>query len=119
MTIRGLREVEARIAEALNRIEGASNEAVRDVCFDLLGRSVELAPIEDGELRGSGKVEFEEDGNKLVGTVSFNTPYAVVQHEEMSYNHPQGGQAKYLEQPYQQNAERYVRHIADSVRRET
>jgi len=119
MSVRGLREVMTRMNEALNRIEGASVDSLRECSWDLLGRSVELAPIDTSDLRGSGKVTFEEDGNKTVALVSFNTPYAVRQHEELTYRHPNGGQAKYLEQPFQQNAERYVQHIANSVRRET
>lgn len=119
MAIRGIREVEARMEAALREIVDASHESIREVAFDLLGRAIELAPIDTSDLRGSGKVTFQEIGQKLVADVSFNTPYAVIQHETLWYNHPNGGQAKYLEQPFQQNAERYIQHIRDSVRRVT
>ena len=119
MSIRGLEEVEARIAAAIRDIENASHDAVREVSFDLLGKAVDLAPVDTGDLRGSGKVEFEEDRNKLVGIVSFNTPYARRQHEELTWRHPEGGQAKYLQQPFEENADRYIQKIRDSVRRET
>lgn len=32
-------------------------------------------------------------------TVEFTAPYAIYQHENLEYKHPNGGQAKYLEQP--------------------
>lgn len=39
---------------------------------------------------------FGKNVNVVVG---FSAPYAVYQHEVLWYNHPRGGQAKYLEQP--------------------
>lgn len=45
--------------------------------------------------------------------VSYEAPYAAIQHEDMSLNHPNGGQAKFLEQPA-----RELRHeMAAIVRR--
>lgn len=38
-------------------------------------------------------------GGNVSVVVGFTAPYAVYQHEILWYNHPRGGQAKYLEQP--------------------
>ncbi|PKY66982.1 hypothetical protein CYJ25_01710 [Schaalia turicensis] len=62
----------------------------------LLSEAVNQTPIRDGILRGSGAVSRPD--SKTVA-VSFDTPYAVRQHEELGYNHPKGGKAKYLEDP--------------------
>ncbi|MFI6886756.1 hypothetical protein [Streptosporangium canum] len=52
-------------------------------------------PHESGDLERSGAASV--DPPNLVAAVSFNTPYAVRQHEEVSYDHPKKGEAKYLE----------------------
>jgi hypothetical protein len=114
--LKGLREVQAAFDAKLKEIDGkVTPEALKEVAFDLLGKAVQLAPVDTGDLRGSGAVDIDENSN--TATVSFNTPYAVRQHEELEYRHPQGGQAKYLEQPFKENADKYIKHLAASVRK--
>jgi len=55
-------------------------------------------------------------GDAVVGEVGFNTPYALVQHERLDFNHPKGGKAKYLESNLQQQADRYQDNLADRLR---
>ena len=62
-------------------------------CEHLLGAARADAPRDEHTLQRSGAANT--DG--LRGVVSFDTPYAVIQHEELGYNHPRGGRAKYLE----------------------
>lgn len=80
----------------------------------LLGEAVDQSPIEEGTLGRSGKTSRQD----LKAAVSFDTPYAVVQHEDMTFAHDPGRNAKYLERPM--NSERTVlgKIIATSVRRE-
>ncbi|OZC55059.1 hypothetical protein CH289_07645 [Rhodococcus sp. RS1C4] len=63
----------------------------------LRGEAVDLTPIKDGVLRASSKASVNEVDDGVVGAVSFNTEYAVKQHEDVGLNHPNGGEAKYLE----------------------
>lgn len=46
-------------------------------------------------------------------------PYAHRQHEELTWKHPHGGRAKYLEGPLFENAEELVHKIAGSLLTET
>ena len=55
-------------------------------------------------------------GDAVVGEVGFNTPYALVQHERLDFNHPKGGKAKYLEDPLKEQAGRYQDNLADHLR---
>lgn len=56
----------------------------------------------------SDKVLAKLKGMSLKGkktmtvSVVYTAPYARIQHEDMTFNHPNGGQAKYLEQPARQ-----------------
>ena len=59
--------------------------------------SKDQVPLDQGPLKNSCVVDVNEDGSQ--GTVSYDTPYAVVQHENMQYNHQRGRKAKYLEDP--------------------
>lgn len=59
--------------------------------------SKEQVPLDQGPLKNSCYVDVAEDGTS--GTVSYDTPYAVRQHEEMEYQHQRGRKAKYLEDP--------------------
>lgn len=54
----------------------------------------DLVPIETGTLERSGAVS--DDGKSTVA-VSFDTPYAVRQHEDVTLQHDAGRTAKYLE----------------------
>lgn len=40
---------------------------------------------------------------KATVNVAYETPYAVYVHEDLEANHPNGGQAKFLEEPFRAN----------------
>lgn len=105
-------ELKINFDAPLSIAKTVGQKSIEDCGLDLLGKSKLLAPIDKGDLRGSGSME---SGNLEV-YVGFNTPYAVRQHEHTEYNHPQGGQAKYLEEPYNDNVDKYINHVADALR---
>jgi len=61
-------------------------------------------------------------GKEKAVYISFNTPYARRQHEELGYNHPLGGKAKYLETPFNANKKKVIKYaerkIKEALRRE-
>lgn len=117
-------------------------EAIKNIGEDVLGESVRRAPIKEGTLRGSAELGFRINGTTLLegegaygqavelvtglaargelrlieAVVSFNTIYALRQHEELEWDHPLDGQAKYLESVIQERAARYL-HILDLAMR--
>lgn len=118
----------------LERVERVVR-AVYVASEDLLGQAVQLAPKDEGTLRGSGAVALIVNGTRhegataftsavstakaltragatieVEGEVSFNTIYAARIHEEIDWNF-QVGQSKYLEQPLRENTPRYQRLI--------
>lgn len=68
----------------------------------VLEESRRLVPVEEGTLLRSGFVSV--DAANLRAAISYNTPYAIRQHEEMDWHHDDGQQAKYLEQPIDDQA---------------
>lgn len=72
-------------------------------------------PIEEGTLERSGVASVDEQ--QLRAAVSYDTPYAVVQHEDMTLHHDDGRQAKYLESALTGEAETVRRLVADEIRK--
>ena len=81
----------------------------------VLGEANKLVPLEEGTLERSGKVTM---GDGASGSVSYDTVYAVRQHEELTWKHLPGRQAKYLEQPMNTEAPVVMAIIAATMRSE-
>lgn len=81
----------------------------------LLGAALVLVPWDEHTLEGTGTATV--DASKLVGAVSFNTPYAKRQHEELDWRHKPGRSAKYLEIPFHAEAAVIRALIAARIRR--
>lgn len=111
--IKGMDKVVDELNKRIKKVGDYNQKTLEMVALDLKGKSVELAPIDTGDLRGSGYAEI----GKHEATVGFNEPYALRQHEELDYSHPKGGQAKYLEQPLKENTDNYIKAFEDSVKR--
>lgn len=92
----------------------AALSAIHDGALHILSEAVDEAPVDTGDLRGSGKVEDMPEEQATV--ISFNEPYALRQHEELNYNHPKGGKAKYLEDPFNRNISKVNKLIKDRVK---
>ncbi|MEY9837445.1 hypothetical protein [Streptacidiphilus sp. EB103A] len=100
----------------LRSTKRASAHGVQLALEHTLGVANKLVPLDEGTLERSGKVTM--DGTNAAGTISYDTVYAVRQHEELTWKHLPGRQAKYLEQPL--NTERAVMLaiVAETIRRE-
>lgn len=81
----------------------------------LLERSTAVAPIEETTLILSAVPSVDEAA--LRGAVSYDTVYAVRQHEELTWRHDPGRQAKYLEQPLNDEAGTMLELVAAQIRR--
>lgn len=68
-------------------------DALQDVGEYILEESNRVVPHEVGDLQDSGRVSVDD---KVVA-ISYDTPYAVVQHEDMTFKHDAGRKAKFLE----------------------
>jgi hypothetical protein len=78
-------------------------------------RLVPVAPS-GGTLMRSG-VAHKPEGGKLEAAVSYDTPYAVRQHEELDWVHTRpGAQAKYLETPMNSSKDVGMRLVQREIR---
>ncbi|WP_457028106.1 hypothetical protein [Kitasatospora sp. P5_F3] len=81
----------------------------------VLAESNKLVPLDEATLERSGKVSVDEA--TLEGIVSYDTPYAVRQHEELTYRHAPGRQAKYLETAVTEHTPVVLAVVAAEIRR--
>lgn len=81
----------------------------------VLGESQAVVPLDEAALSRSGTASVDE--GDLTAAVSYDTPYAVIQHERMDFRHAPGRQAKYLEQPLFQSRAQVQAIIAAQLRR--
>ena len=77
----------------------------------------EYVPVEEGELRDSGFVgDVEQQGDGFEIAFGFTADHATIQHERLDYNHPNGGQAKFVEEPLAEYLDVYIRRRESQTR---
>ena len=80
-------------------IQGALDSVIQRI----FQRSKELVPVRTGALRDSAVIESGIRGGMPTANITYgggSVDYALKVHEDLSMRHPNGGQAKYLEQAF-------------------
>jgi hypothetical protein len=118
-------KLERQIREALRRNPVETAKAVRECVLDLAANSAKQAPVDTGDLRNNCHASINNTSVfanqtpggvpapalSMQGTVGYSLPYALRQHEALENNHPKGGNAKFLEAPFEQRKDRYLQRI--------
>lgn len=94
----------------LAELHGLAAEGLTLAAEHLLQVSRTEVPIEEATLERSGVATVDEDD--LTAAVSYDTPYAVRQHEELTWRHDAGRKAKYLEDPMNEERDTMLALIA-------
>jgi hypothetical protein len=121
VNVRGLREVKA----ALRRAGRAGNRGLKKGLYQegegIMAESKTEVPVDKGILKSTGHVEppREERGTVVVkiGYGGAAAPYALRQHEELSYRHTVG-KAKYLTDPAERRSHGMAGRLAKHIERE-
>lgn len=123
---RNINSIRRNLRNMRTEVRKKTIEAFEDVVLDLADKSMNLAPVDTGKLRKSVDPDVKIRGHKITASVTFSAKnpetgydYALIQHEDLTFKHPKGGQAKYLEQPLKENQERYKKYVADKVKEAT
>lgn len=91
------------IKQTITRVKRGGNNGLLAV-GEIIGDDAQSkAPLEFGELETS--MHVDQDKTNLTTYISFSkivdgVDVATIQHENLSYNHLPGKQAKYLQQPF-------------------
>lgn len=102
--------------DAAKRIRRDAIRAVSDGTEFLLETANRTAPIEESVLIQSGQVTVDSSGKDIIGVASYDTPYAVVQHEDLTLQHDPGRRAKWLELTWREQSSRVLQFMAQRFR---
>jgi hypothetical protein len=109
------------LAEAGARAVPAIKQALHEEGQIMFRHSQRIVPVDTGTLRRSGQIlPPVEEGGKIVLVMGYGgaaSAYALRQHEDLTYRHKEGKQAKYLEAPVRERANNLPRNILERVRR--
>jgi hypothetical protein len=100
--------------KAKDILNGSANRGVVLAAEHLLGVANEKVPIEENTLEKSGTVST--DPENFAAAVSYDTPYAARQHEDMTLRHDEGRTAKWLENAMNAEVETAAKIIADTIK---
>ena len=98
-------------------VKKASSRGLTLAAEHVLGVAKAQVPIEEHILEESGFTSTDGVRN-LRAAVSFDTPYAVKQHEDMTAKHDAGRNAKYLEKAFNSEKDAVKQIIAKELKGE-
>jgi len=84
-----------------------------DAAEFLLGEANRHVPLEESTLEKSGKASADE--STLTAAVSYDTPYARRQHEDVTLRHADGRTAKWLQNALTANRDGIEKLIGEGV----
>jgi hypothetical protein len=101
------------------RLVKRANDGVREVMEEIFKESQEEVPVDTGNLKASGKLR--DTGKSIIITyggpgIDINVDYAEIQHEDLSFNHPNGGKAKFIEDPLNRHKNDFARKGAQRLK---
>ena len=120
-TVSGLSEASKRLTKFLRTVETVPTQILLEEAPRIEETAKVRTPEKTGKLKESVKVRVSRDKRRpgLYAQASARNrgyDYALIQHENLSYNHPNGGQAKFLESAFVEGIERIERRIEREVR---
>lgn len=124
-TARSLDQLSLSLGALGAKLPGAVADALYREMVGVMFESQKIVPYDEGDLHDSGETDRPDiNGGKVSVVLHYgggNVDYALVQHERLDYRHPNGGQAKFLEQPLsawtQGGPESVVKRALREVRR--
>ena len=121
VTVSGLSEASKHLTKFLRTVETVPTQILLEEAPRIEETAKIRTPEKTGKLKEPVKVRARRAKRRpeLYAQASARNrgyDYALIQHENLSYNHPNGGQAKFLESAFVEGVERIERRIEQEVR---
>lgn len=100
-------------------IRAAGEQAIRDITNDALRQANTTVPLLEGTLMRSGAADVQVTATRITGSVSYDTPYAVKQHEDAELHHKPPRRDHWLLRTVQEQHADYTRHVVETLREAT
>lgn len=121
--LKGVSEVQKRAKAHVDAKVKAGAGALYELAEEVIAASQPLVPVEFGILKNSRFVKKPvirgENASVQLGYGGQAEAYAVVQHEDLTLNHPNGGQAKFLEIPFLEMRKDFAARLAAKIKERT
>jgi len=111
-----------KLVATLKRKEKKHKESMRrglvKAGLYLQRESQKLVPVDLGTLKASARTtDVTTNDTHPKVEVSYGTEYAIYVHEDLTANHPNGGQAKFLEEPARTKKKEIAQIIKNEAKR--
>ena len=114
----GLREIKNDLRQQLKEHHKRTSQELEDAADYIYSKAISLVPVDTGELQDSIQVDISLSP-RYPGIIAIATAkniytgydYALIQEVNEDYNHPHGGQAHYLEQPFREAVEKFYKEM--------
>lgn len=121
VTVEGLAEARKSLAQFIKTLGTVPTQVLSEEAPKIQQVARLRTPVDSGKLKNSVKVKVSKDKRRpgLLASASAlhnGYDYAYIQHENEEYNHPRGGQAKFLESAYNEGVERIKRRLSQEVK---
>lgn len=95
------------------KVDAIINDQLMKSGEKILSASKQLSPIDTGLMVNTADVA-QVDKHRV--DIRYNTDYSLYVHEDLSMNHPNGGQAKFLEQATIEESHSHFNELASRLR---
>lgn len=113
INIKGLDELNTNLSRLAKVAPQETEKEVADIALDFASKASNAAPVKYGDLRGSLAVPRKIPNGYVIGS---SLPYTRKQHEHLEYHHPLGGGPKFLERPFNENKDGYIKAIKEVIK---
>lgn len=120
--IKGLEEAKQDLRTFLRTVETVPRELMETAAIKIEEEAKGLTPYKTGKLEKSVSVHVAVERWRFILLATARayskggTDYAVIQHENLVFNHPIKGQAKYLEEPYRKGIANLIIQLESRVK---
>lgn len=115
LKLEGLAEVKKGLKALSKKYPFATGHAIYAEGYEIQREATHRAPVEFAVLRNSVYTTVPRPSD-IVTEVGFGTEYAVAQHEGLRFNHPRGGEAKYLENAINARSSGMLKRLRDYIK---
>lgn len=98
------------------QIEAATRNGVMAAALQIESEAVARTPFREGHLRDSAETMPLDGVDGPGAVVAYSSVYAAYQHEGVGFNHPTGGQAKFLSSAAEDSKEAILQAFAASIK---
>ena len=121
VTVEGLAEASKQLTRFLKTLEEVPTQILLEEAPRIEQTAKLRTPIRTGKLKESVRVSVSRDKRRpclyaQASALNHGYDYAYIQHENDWYNHPNGGQAHFVESAFTEGVERIERRLREEVR---